>query len=144
MRISDWSSDVCSSDLNLPANDQPAKDIHHQVQTIELTTHCSGQECDIPPPHLARCGGGPGARPFGHMGRSRAATMLHWLMLMPHSAKVRVAVNIASLYRQPRHDRGRRPAARKGAASGPRVSVRGDLGGRLMINKKTVSATRGA
>src|SRR3546814_5854498 len=104
MRISDWSSDVCSSDLhqlitanamaqtgftdqrrcmgrgltvmNLPANDQPAKDIHHKVQTTELTTHCSGQECDIPRPNLARCGGGPGARPFGHMGRSSAAPMI--------------------------------------------------------------------
>src|SRR3546814_14707201 len=104
MRISDWSSDVCSSDLNLPANDQPAKDIHHQVQTIELTTHCSGQECDIPRPNLARCGGGPGARPFGHMGRSSAAPMIHLFMLTQHSVKARFAGNIDSLIGQPRHD----------------------------------------
>src|SRR3546814_8134234 len=86
--------------MNLPANDQPAKDIHHQVQTIELTTHCSGQECDIPRPNLARCGGGPGARPFGHMGRSSAAPMIHLFMLTQHSVKARFAGNIDSLIGQ--------------------------------------------
>src|SRR3546814_16542327 len=48
--------------------------------------------------------------PFGHMGRSSAAPMIHLFMLTQHSVKARFAGNIDSLIGQPRHDLGRRPA----------------------------------
>ncbi len=44
--------------MDFPAHDHAAKDIEHQVQPVELTTHGGRQESNVPGPDLAR-----GARP---------------------------------------------------------------------------------
>src|SRR3546814_2177227 len=48
MRISDWSSDVCSSDLSAPVQTRPPIDLpprssHHRAMTLHITP--SGQAC---------------------------------------------------------------------------------------------------
>src|SRR3546814_12805138 len=93
MRISDWSSDVCSSDLRLEGGEEFRPD-----GTID------GAVID--------------RQRAGHDGCHRQRTVLHDRTLLA---------------------RADRQKDRKSVASGKSVSVRVDLGGRRIINKKTIS-----
>src|SRR3546814_2942654 len=44
MRISDWSSDVCSSDLDVAALPRPIPVVTHQVQIAPRVSHAVGHE----------------------------------------------------------------------------------------------------
>src|SRR3546814_14128253 len=107
MRISDWSSDVCSSDLGTPALGRLARPGIDQVEGI--------------PRHGLRSRGDGGARLAGIMGA--AEEFQH--------------IRIEALHadRQP-VDAGRGKGDRKSVVSGTSVSVRVDLGGRRIIKKK--------
>src|SRR3546814_15098340 len=119
MRISDWSSDVCSSDLHLLARHEgrPMTDIRAlgylkvQSQDIprwrELTVDCLAMQETT------------GSDPDGLYLRmdERAAR----LVVVPGDSDRVIAVG-----------------DRKSVVSGKSVSVRGDLGGRRIIKKKKV------
>src|SRR3546814_7696537 len=59
MRISDWSSDVCSSDLNLDVRADPARTRHRGTETALDRTHVERRYCLVPGLFRTRCRVGP-------------------------------------------------------------------------------------
>src|SRR3546814_13777013 len=107
MRISDWSSDVCSSDLLDPAARTAL--IHVEDAAREIVA-----QAESPAPDAVCLSD---ARPEGY----------EWREIMQTAAE--------AFGRRPR--RVRVPPDRKSVVSGTRVSVRCDLGGRRYLKNKT-------
>src|SRR3546814_16046873 len=111
MRISDWSSDVCSSDLPNPSG--PAISGGGGTSAIWVTSPSAGATIRSAPVGVIRTGS-----------RKKAPTQMvrpsisHGSTGQPSSQKQRVTI-----------------ADRKSAGSGKRVSVRVDLGGSSIIKK---------
>src|SRR3546814_19213870 len=99
MRISDWSSDVCSSDLNTPAG------------IVKFDTVKPGKT------------GGHARVSYGRYGTSQVE------VAAGAADDSGFSVRLSGLYQH--------RAERKSVVSGQSVSVRVDLGGRRIINKKT-------
>src|SRR3546814_13278969 len=113
MRISDWSSDVCSSDLPAPIPPpRPPPSSACPPAASPSAYGPSGGSDDLPAP--------------GH--RPDAPRRRH-LRPDPRAAR----------HPQQHHHRPRPPADRKSVVQGKRVSVRVDLGGRRNIKKKTTT-----
>src|SRR3546814_4385580 len=54
MRISDWSSDVCSSDLHRPSAPDQQHQRDHEQQMVPAHHHVLGPDSQIGPEHLPR------------------------------------------------------------------------------------------
>src|SRR3546814_21036240 len=121
MRISDWSSDVCSSDLNL-ADDEPV----HRNRIIEWG--CALLGAPLPPlQSLDDAGLSPAARAFYSENRrvanGKAKRLLGWKPRYPSYREGLRAAHALSHANAPRGDRKR-------FVWGKAVSVRQDHGGR--------------
>src|SRR3546814_17234521 len=106
MRISDWSSDVCSSDLTLRAREYRGCHTHRFRRSAKNQHRCRTRAC-----------GKYGARPFS---------------VCPAPPTRDAAPNVAS---RRRYDQAS-ASDRKSVVWGKSVSVRVDLGGRRIIKKK--------
>src|SRR3546814_12125544 len=119
MRISDWSSDVCSSDLRIARQGRGAG-------RRAWRGGGRGELQRAPAAARAQAGVGQDAR---RVSRLRAA--------LRHTVRRRRGSARPSLGRAPPSARrDRRAADRKSVVEGKRVSVRVDLGGRRIIKKK--------
>src|SRR3546814_13419379 len=108
MRISDWSSDVCSSDLVFAISSASARLLRPKSKRTVLSansTKCSYLQKKTPPPRT--------------------------LKVAAHRS-VSSSIALAPSERLP----VRKTSDRKSGVSGKSVSVRVDLGGRLIIKKK--------
>src|SRR3546814_19932728 len=114
MRISDWSSDVCSSDLNAFVN---IGNILHEQRDVELAGTQAGMEID-----RSVC--------LERDGEEHAFDVREPLRLILGIAADKGPPAAAD-----------RPLDRKSVVSGKRVSVRVDLGGRRYSKKKKNTET---
>src|SRR3546814_18839714 len=109
MRISDWSSDVCSSDLRVAGHRLAAAgDLHQQVAHADDGERRSGR---------LRL---PARRAHGQLLAFGGGRRVRGKIVFKQSARALV-----------------RPQDRKSVVSGKRVSVRVDLGGRRIITTTT-------
>src|SRR3546814_19129843 len=113
MRISDWSSDVCSSDLHSAANPQIAVGVD-RAGVAGMIPAVSVDRRLIGSPPIA----------------------LHDAVRSHHDLPDRVGAERMVLFVDDADLDSRHRRGRKRVVSGKSVSVRGDLGGRLIINKK--------
>src|SRR3546814_12792512 len=117
MRISDWSSDVCSSDLSaLSRKGRPGKAGQGRACGLDDLAHALRSRHD----------GGDGA---GNLPRKER----HRLQVAGGGPQRRVG---AEAIERPAVFAGDLLADRQSVAAGKRVSVRVDLGGRRIIKKK--------
>src|SRR3546814_14833276 len=110
MRISDWSSDVCSSDLiqnRVGRIHDEAVELGHALGEFDISSRTADRHTRILANIERQCFGYIEARSFDQTPAHRSA--------VPHQED------------------------RKSVVSGKSVSVRVDLGGRRIINKKTKS-----
>src|SRR3546814_13598585 len=118
MRISDWSSDVCSSDLH----DAAPPHIDHGVRRAEVDGHVLGGEFEKSREdrHACSCSAHPPAKRTGTVGK-----------FAPRSTRPlgqpKIFLRLVS--------RGKRSLDRKSVVEGKSVSVRVALGGRRLITK---------
>src|SRR3546814_20575696 len=114
MRISDWSSDVCSSDLLLLLRDR-VDDLAGPVDLLLVTV---GPQCDA-----AQLGALGGQEDHAEIGARAGRELLRQLA-------GRALLEVRDL------DGGIEGGDRKSVVEGKRVSVRVDLGGRRIIKKQ--------
>src|SRR3546814_15017499 len=118
MRISDWSSDVCSSDLA-------------DERRCATRLHSRARRSAEPARRMARPGGQRALGQFLPEHRRDARSRL-----CPPAPRRRHRLSDRGGGADPRRPRRGPAAARKSAVSGKRGSVRVDLGGRRIIKKK--------
>src|SRR3546814_20822759 len=118
MLISDWSSDVCSSDLRLPPLHDPPSFL------IGMSPHSNVKRIDLPGRAVKTALYPP---PFQSAADTQYSTMRSGMQPFryPPSEAVRAAYCCHCVKRD-----------RKRGVSGKSVSVRVDLGGRVIIKKK--------